>query len=159
MDIRPFAGMDFILIEHDNTGWDIGLYQKAAVEIPCDFLVCLGAHVSFNHKDWLRMLVDAVLEMGPGLYGPWGTPFPTPHIRTTAFMCPPELLQSYPMTIGSDRRSRYEFEHGHSSFTRHTLDIGFPCVMVTTKGRFLLPQWQDNAPTPAESILLDKQHT
>lgn len=143
---------------HDNVGWDVGAFQRAANVIPCDLLVCLGAHISFNHDNWLRTIADAFIDNGPGLYGPWGALFPTIHVRTTAFWCPPELLASYPYYVQSSRLSRYTFEHGKDSFTRWTLDAGFPCYMVTTKGTFSIPDWGDASPTGAESIMLDKQH-
>ena len=143
---------------HDNVGWDIGAFQRAANVIPCDLLVCLGAHICFNHDNWLKTIVDAYAENGPGLYGPWGAMFPTVHVRTTAFWCPPELLMSYPFYIQSDRKSRYGFEHGQDSFTKWTRDCGFPVYMLTTKGCFEVPQWEQMSPTAEESIMLDKQH-
>lgn len=157
-NLTPFSGTHYRTMTHDNTGWDIGLFQRAADTLPCDLLVCLGAHIQFHHEGWLKRLVDAYAWHGPGLYGPWGADWPTWHIRTTAFACPPELIVSYPMTIGSSRQSRYQFEHGQQSITRHTMDAGMPAVMVTMRGAFPFPYWKENTPTPAESILLDKQH-
>lgn len=143
---------------HDNVGWDIGAFQRAAAVIPCDLLVCLGAHICFNHDHWLKTIVEAFIDNGPGLYGPWGALFPTVHVRTTAFWCPPQLLSSYPFYVMSDRRSRYKFEHGQDSFTKWTLDAGFPCFMLTTKGCFEIDDWEKMSPTADESIMLDKQH-
>ena len=143
---------------HDNVGWDIGAFQRAAAVIPCDLLVCLGAHIAFNHDNWLKTIVDNFIENGPGLYGPWGAMFPTVHVRTTAFWCPPELLASYPFYVQSDRLSRYGFEHGQNSFTKWTQDAGFPVYMLTTKGCFEPAKWDDMSPTGPESIMLDKQH-
>ena len=154
---------EFAAIPHhyefnDNVGWDIGAFQRAAAVIPCDLLVCLGAHICFNHDNWLKAIVDAYAEHGPGLYGPWGALYPTVHVRTTAFWCPPELLMSYPFFVQSDRLSRYGFEHGKESFTQWTRDAGFPVLMLTTKGCFGIEKWDEMSPTPEESIMLDKQH-
>lgn len=143
---------------NDNVGWDIGAFQRASLVIPCDLLVCLGAHICFNHANWLKTIVDAFIEHGPGLYGPWGALYPTIHVRTTAFWCPPELLASYPFYVHSNRLSRYGFEHGQESFTKWTRDAGFPTLMVTTKGVFDIDDWEKNSPTGPESIMLDKQH-
>lgn len=144
--------------QHNNVGWDIGLYQQLAQIIDCDLMVCLGAHIQFNHPGWLARIVDSYVYHGPGLFGPWGTMYPNPHIRTTAFWCSPQLLQSYPVAVTSQRSSRYQFEHGRRSFTNHTLGLGLPCVMVTMRGCFPYPNWKDYQPTGAESIILDKQH-
>lgn len=141
---------------HSNLGWDIGAFQYAAESVPCDLLVCLGAPVHFHRGQWLESMVDAYLHHGPALYGCWAYLSPNWHVRTTCFWCPPELLQSYPVQVGSTRPDRYEFEHGNSSFTRHVLKAGFPAIMVTTKGCFPFDQWQDHAPGPNESLVLDQ---
>jgi len=142
-----------------NTGWDIGAYQRAAATVPCDMMVCLGAHVSFNHENWLARMVDSFTDNGPGLYGAWGVEFPTIHIRTTAFWFPPQLLASYPVYVGSARTSRYQFEHGQDSFTKFAIDNGFPVRMVTMRGIFEPKQWPDNIPSDEDCLLLDRHHT
>lgn len=158
LHLTPFADLPYAIFNHDNSGWDIGLFQRAANAIACDVMVCLGAHIQFHHDGWLKRLVDALLEYGPGIYGPWGAQYPNWHIRTTAFCIQPPILQSYPQYVSSDRRSRYQFEHGVKSITRHALDLGFPAVMVTMRGNYPWPDWPNHVPTAAESIMLDKQH-
>lgn len=143
---------------HDNVGWDVGAFQRASHVIPCDLLVCLGAHICFNHDDWLKTIAASYMEHGPGLYGPWGALYPTVHVRTTAFWCPPELLASYPFYVQSDRRSRYQFEHGKESFTAWTKEAGFPFFMVTTRGVWEVNDWETFMPSAEESLLLDRQH-
>lgn len=157
-DRALFEGIECSFFQHNNWGWDIGLYLALAQGHPCDLLVCLGAHIQFNHEGWLARLVDAVLHHGPGLYGPWGAPYPTRHIRTTAFACPPELLLAYPRPVNSDRVSRYGFEHGKESFTHFVAAAGFPVYMVTLDGEFPPDQWKNCAPTAERSLLTDKQH-
>jgi hypothetical protein len=157
MDQRPFAGLTQSFHTCSNVGWDIGAFQWACESIPCDLLVCLGAPVHFYRSGWLDKMVDAYLEYGPGLYGCAAYLSPNWHVRTTSFAMPPELLSSYPYEIGSTRASRYFFEHGSGSFTRHVLELGFPCVMVTWKGCFPFDQWRDHAPNRDE-ILVRDQH-
>jgi len=150
----PIPGCQFR--EHDNTGWDIGAFQSASETIPGDLLVCLGAPVHFHHSGWLDRMVDSYLVHGPALYGCWAYLSPNWHVRTTAFWCPPELLNAYPYTIGSGRKSRYEFEHGGNSFTRFVLGAGFDCNLVTWDGVYPFDQWHDHNPGPDHSLVHDQ---
>lgn len=143
---------------HDNTGWDIGAYQLAAEAIPCDLLVCLGSPVHFHRAGWLDRMAQAYIDNGPGLYGCWAYLSPNWHVRTTVFWLPPDVLNSYPVKVGSTRRDRYEFEHGSGSLTRHVLSAGMGCYMVTWKGVFPFSEWGEHGPTWEESLVLD-QHT
>lgn len=157
-EINPFQGIPHHVHTRDNTGWDIGAFQWAADNLTGDLLVCLGAPVHFHRPNWLAKMVEAYVEHGPNLYGCWAYLSPNWHVRTTCFWCHPELLKSYPDYIGSDRKSRYEFEHGNKSFTRHVLRAGLECIMVTWPGCFPFSQWLDHAPGVNESLVLD-QHT
>jgi len=158
VESAPFDGMDYEPHVHNNFGWDIGAFQMAAETIPCDLLVCLGAPVHFHVPGWLDRMGDAYVQHGPGLYGCWAYLSPNWHVRTTVIFCPPEIIQSYPNQIGSSKASRYDFEHGPNSLTRHVLSAGLPCIMVTWKGCFPFDQWNDHAPGPADSLVWD-QHT
>lgn len=136
--------------EYGNQGWDIGAYQWAAETIPCDLMVCLGAPVHFHKAGWLDRMVEAFATHGPGLFGIAAYQFPEIHIRTTAFWFSPELLQSYPMVVGSQRASRYAFEHGRDSFTKHVMKSGFPCKMVTWSGEYDVQNW---TPSPFSPVI------
>lgn len=142
--------------DYDNQGWDIGSFQWAAENIPCDLMVCLGCYCHFHRPHWLYAMAEAYRHNGPALYGCWAYLSPNWHVRTTAFWFPPQLLNCYPHLIGSSRTSRYDFEHGANSFTRFTLSVGLECLMVTTHGVFPFRDWQDHAPGPEESLLLDQ---
>ena len=157
-EMRPFDTIphqDFI---RSNLGWDIGAFQDAAESIPCDLLVCLGAPVHFHRPSWLGHMVDSYVQNGPHLFGCWGYLYPNWHIRTTVFWCPPQLIQSYPFQIGSTRQSRYDFEHGSNSLTRHAMKAGFETIMVTRTGTYPFSQWQSHVPGVEDSLVLD-QHT
>lgn len=154
--MSAFSGVSHIPHNYDNTGWDVGAFQKAAVEIPCDLLVCLGAPVHFHKPNWLAFMAEAYIQNGPALYGCWAYLSPNWHVRTTCFWCPPELLNAYPIDVGSSRRSRYDFEHGNNSLTRFALKAGLECLMVTRNGIFPFSQWQDHAPGVEESLVLDQ---
>lgn len=156
IDREPFHGIPCVFDAYNNVGWDIGAFQWAAEHIPCDLLVCFGAPVHFHKPGWLDRMVDAYLNNGPALYGCWAYLSPNWHVRTTAFWFPPELLQTYPVIVGSSRKSRYAFEHGNKSFTRHVLSAGLDCLMVTWDSVFHFSQWHDHAPGVDQSLVLDQ---
>ena len=154
----PFNGIPCQFHTYSNIGLDIGAYQWACDNIPCDLLVCLGAPVHFHKAGWLERMVNAFVENGPALYGCWAYLSPNWHVRTTVFWCPPQLLQSYPDQVGSTKASRYNFEHGNQSFTRHVLSVGMECYMVTQQGCFPFSQWESRAPGPDNSLVLDQHN-
>jgi hypothetical protein len=156
-DLVPFQGIPYEAHTCSNLGWDCVAFQWAAESIPCDLLVCLGAPVHFYHPLWLDRMVEEYLNHGPALYGCSAYLSPNWHVRTTAFWCPPILIQSYPYQITSSRASRYDFEHGAHSLTRHAMAAGFETLMVTWRGVFPFSSWQNNAPTRDE-ILVRDQH-
>lgn len=151
---RLFAPLACGFKMHNNFGKDIGAYQMAAREIPCDLLVCLGAPVHFHRGGWLDRIISVYERNGPGLYGAWGFHQPADHIRTTAFWCAPELLNSYPFEVRND--SRYEFEHGRNSFHNHTRSLGLESYMVTWDGCYSTKEWIHA--TRSQCLLLD-QHS
>lgn len=155
-EIRMFNGIPAKIGFHDNSGWDIGAFQSFAESNQCDLMVCLGAHAHFYRPNWLKAMVDAFVNWGPGLYGCACYSSPRDHVRTTLFWCPPEIIRSYPYTVGSSRSSRYEFEHGKNSITRHVQKHGLPCMMVTWKGCFPFERWHDNAPDRNEVLVRDQ---
>lgn len=157
MEQRLFSSLNPTVHVRDNSGWDIGAFQQAADTISCDLLVCFGSPVHFWRAGWLDRMVEAYCLNGPGLYGCACYLAPNWHVRTTAFWFPQQILQTYPQVITSNRESRYGFEHGQNSFTRHALQFGFPCIMVTWQGCFPFADWEQHAPTVNE-ILCRDQH-
>ena len=141
-------------IYHDNNGRDIGGFQMAARTIPCDLLVCIGAPARPRLAGWLDIMVRAVEDHGPGLYGVWGFHAPTPHIRTTLFWIAPQILNAYPIQV--DNQSRYHFEHSHESITMFCTKKGFPVLQVTNRGVFSIERWHHVE--QADCLFLD-QHS
>ncbi len=157
LDKGLFAPVNARLVGRDNSAWDIGCYQDAAETLDCDLLVCLGAPVHFHRSGWMDRMVDAYVDNGPGLYGCACYLTPGWHVRTTIFWFPPILLRSYPEVVGTNRQSRYGFEHGSNSFTRHVLGLGYPAIMVTWRGIYPFDQWANHAPD-RNDILARDQH-
>ena len=141
--------------EHDNTGKDIGAFQKAAEAIPCDLMLFLGSNVHFRKAGWLDRIIQVYEQNGPALYGCWAFHYPSPHIRTTAFWAPPELIDSYPTYVNNG--SRYEFEHGKTaSIVQHVKRNGYQSYMVTWGGVHAENEWHHV--TNEECLMLDN-HT
>lgn len=135
---------------HDNAGKDVGAYMNAARTLTCDLLMCIGSPVRPCHAVWLDIIVAAVEDNGPGLYGPWGSHTPTPHLSTTAFAIAPEILKAYPYPVRNE--TRYQFEHGTNSITAFTLKSGFAVRQVTARGVFGVDQF--HVPSRSESLFL-----
>jgi hypothetical protein len=139
-------------IYHDNSAKDLGAYFHAAGRIPCDLLVCIGSPVRPHLDGWLDMMVRAVEDNGPGLYGPWGSHQPRTHLRTTCFWIAPEILKAYPDTISN--HNRYSFEHGRNSITLWCLSAGYNAMQVTRRGAFVAERFHHV--NPDDSLMFDQ---
>ena len=146
---RPLAPRFF---QHNNYGKDIGAYQLAADLIDCDLMVCLGAPLHFHRAGWLDRILLAYLENGPAMYGAWGFHSPRPHLRTTAFWCPPEFLNAYPNKVSN--QDRYQFEHGADSLTLWSQKQGYEPLQVTWRGTYHMENW--HATDVHESLFIDQ---
>lgn len=143
-DKAPFDGIPATFYTHNNVGWDIGAFQYAADGIPCELLVCLGAHCHFHRAGWLERMAQSYVENGPNLYGTRGYYYGGHHhIRTTCFWMPPQLFQAYPYTVGNSRISRYQFEHGENNMSEWTEKAGFQCLVATWDRIWPVADWND----------------
>lgn len=143
---QTFAGIACNFLVHDDTGLDIGAYRKAAREIPCELMVFFGGNTYLFDSGWLKRMVEAFRKHGRALYGATGNQGDAnvrvwPHIRTTGFWMPPELLNRYPHTTDSTTHSRYEFEHGQNGLTSWVKAQGLKVFMVTWSGEYEWPNW------------------
>lgn len=130
---ETFANINCDWITHDDTGWDIGAYRKAARVIPCDLMVFMGGTAFVLGRGWLERMIEAFKKHGPeNLYGSTASHGVTPHIRTTGFFCDPKLVNAYPFPpTTSEQKSRYGFEHGDNSLTQWVLKRGGKALMIT----------------------------
>lgn len=122
-------------IEHDNSGQDIGGFQRAAREYPCDLMVFFGASTYFKRAGWLLRMVNAFNTYGNGLYGAMGNRGNVacgvyPHIRTTAFWMPPDLLNQNGFRV-THSGQRYAWEHGQDCLTQWVHRRGLKARVVT----------------------------
>ena len=150
---RLFDPLAVQYFAHDNTGKDIGAYQHfAQAGLAYDLMICLGAFVHFNWTGWLDRIVRVLEDHGPGLYGPWAFHQPRPHVRTTAFWLPRELLNAYPLWVQDGQR--YEFEHGRKSITQFVTDLGLGCCMVSRTEVLPMEYWKHLSQN--ECLMLDQ---
>ncbi len=104
------------LIEHDDSGFDIGGFQKAAKEHPCDLMVFFGGNTYFRRAGWLARMVQVYEIYGDGLYGCTGNQGDSrfnvfPHVRTTGWWTNPKWVNLHPLRV-TDNSQRYPYEHG-----------------------------------------------
>jgi len=138
------------LIEHDNSGWDIGAFQHAAKEVPCDMMVFFGTTSWIKGPRWLDRMADVFVRRGDNLYGCMGNRGAPivgvyPHIRTTGFWVNPQLMNEYPLRV-SRPDQRYPFEHGQNCFTHWVTQVkNRDAFVVTWTGEYLWKDW-DNIP-------------
>jgi hypothetical protein len=139
-----FAPLGPLIFPRPNDpGWDISAYQDAA-HGPCagyDAILCLGESNYFHREGWLKRLVEAWERYGPGFYGPYSSNAVRGHLNTTAFMCSPQHIRSYPYRA-KDRASRMEFEHGEGALCRRLYSRGIPVRLVTWDGEWEPRLWR-----------------
>ena len=133
-------------LEHDDSAWDIGAFQKAAGVSTADLLVFFGTSVYFKTAGWLRIMVNAAQKYGLGLYGTMGNrgiPHKVwPHVRTTGFWIQRELFNRYPHRI-THCGMRYEFEHGKTCIAEWIKAQGLKTRVVTRTGVYLWENWDE----------------
>lgn len=131
---------------HDDSGWDIGAFQAAARNFPCDFMVFLGGTAYLRRPGWLRRMAEAFAAHGnAAIYGSTANCGDHahgvfPHIRTTGFFMAPVLMNMYPFRV-TQPSQRYPFEHGANCLTQWCRNQGYPAYMVTHTGEYEWPAW------------------
>lgn len=125
-------------LEHDDSGYDIGAYQFAAQQIPCDLMVFLGTSAYLRHPNWARRVARSFADHGHGIYGAMGHTGAMgcnvhPHLRTTGFWLPPALMNQYPHRVTKPEQ-RYPFEHGPENITQWVVNQNLG-AWVVAKGR------------------------
>jgi hypothetical protein len=132
-------------MQHDNSGYDIGAFQKSARENPCDLMLFFGVTAYIRGPQWLKRVWDSYQKHGDTLYGVMGNRGDGrfriyPHIRTTGFWMSPALLNKYPHVI-SRPEQRYGFEHGKECLTSWIKKRGLIPWVVSFSGEYQWEQW------------------
>lgn len=129
------------LMPHDDSGFDIGAFQKAAATIPADLMVFFGGSAYFTKPGWLKRILEASMQHGPALLGSMGNQGDArvrvwPHVRTTGFAVSPVFMNRYPMRVTRPEQ-RHPFEHGPNNFTS---------FVKSQRGQTLIVGWQGTFP-------------
>lgn len=135
-----------MFIEHDDSGWDIGGFQKAASQLQsAAMIVFCGGNSYFRRPGWMIHAFEAFRIHGDTLFGSTGNTGDMsvgvfPHIRTTGFWCSPKLMNDYPhrITGRGSHGQRYEFEHGRTGLTTWVIQKGKQPLVVGWDGVYLL---------------------
>lgn len=156
-----FSSIACEFIEHDDSGWDIGGFQKAVEHIDTELAVFCGGTVSFERDGWLKRMHDAYVTHGRRLYGTFACWQPALHIRTTGFWMPTELFAKYPFRI-TDTSQRYGFEWGPNNMTEWLVRSQLEPVLVTWSGDYFRDRWSRatgfyGTGVPGDCLLRDRQ--
>lgn len=132
-------------IEHDNSGYDIGAFQKASHSSICDLMVFFGSSGYVRGPGWLKRMAEAFQKRGNALYGSMGNLGDPnvnvyPHVRTTGFWLSPTLFNAHPMVVRTAKQ-RYPYEHGPDCLTEWVRKQGLKVWIVTWGGEYEIPYW------------------
>lgn len=140
-----FTGLKAKLLPRPNDpGFDVSAYIEISRKLYADYdaMFCCGESVYFHRAGWLKRLAQVWDKFGPGMYGPLSSNALSPHLNTTAFLCPPSLLRQYPENFRT-RSDRYEFEHGKRSIWRRAVELHLPVRLVTWDGEWEPQRWRE----------------
>lgn len=141
-----FGAMENVrLMHHDNSGRDIGAFQHAARDNPCDLMLFFGATAYIRGAGWLARVVESWMKRGDTLYGVMGNRGVIshgvhPHIRTTGMWISPALFNQYPYKV-TDPSHRYPFEHGPECLTGWITRRGKIPYVVSWSGEWNWNYW------------------
>ena len=132
-------------LEHDNSGYDCGAFQRASREIPADMMVFFGATAYIKGAGWLARMDQAWKEYGDTLYGAMGNRGNSyysvqPHIRSTGFWISTALFNQYPHRVTTPD-GRYPFEHGQFCLTNWIKSKRRIPYVVSWDGVYSEPLW------------------
>ena len=134
-----------VFLTHDNSGYDIGAYGLAAKLIPADLMLFFGSSTVIRSNNWAQRVVESYVAHGRGIYGSMGHQGDNgygvwPHIRTTGFWLPPDILTSYFSKIAGPEH-RYPFEHGSANITQWARSTGLQTWVVGNWGEHPWGTW------------------
>jgi len=132
---EDFEGVDFEPISYHGVGRDIGSHQHTANTLSdeFDFAVFVSTQAHFHRAGWLKRLIAARAEFGPGMYGGMGSFQNKPHIRTCFFGMDLGFFRTYPHVINSRVRA-LQFESREIDIVAHVRSQGGAICVVYWDG-------------------------
>lgn len=137
---KNIRGVQFFV--HDDSGWDIGAYLALAkARTDLDLLFCCGGPTTFTRPGWMRKIMAAWSEYGPGMYGTNASYEVRPHLNTSGFLIERAELAAYPIRVQTNLQ-RYEFEWGRGAMWRRVRRNGKRVMLVTWDGVWYPEEWR-----------------
>jgi len=143
-----FADLPHTEIHTDDSGFDIGCYQRAARDMREELVCFLNTKSEVLCANWLRNLAKHLARPGVGLVGNTGSyeslhykiptipQFPNPHIRTNAFLIRRTLFTG--IAARFDIRTKTDgwmFESGPDGLSRQVVREGLQLLVVGRAGK------------------------
>lgn len=147
--IEIYEGLTPKNVFYEGAGRDIGAQQEAARGIKSDFVVAANSRVQFRKEGWLKRMVEAREQNGPGVYAamasyegcPLGQVWPNPHLRTAFYGMDARLWREFPHTVNS-REDSFRFESGEWNIANWCEANGHRAMLVSWGGCWDRQDWR-----------------
>lgn len=147
--IEIYDGLTPRNVFYDGSGRDVGAQQATALESKCDFSVAVNSRVYFHKAGWLKRMMEAREQNGPGVYAamasfegcPLGQVWPNPHLRTAFYGMDTELWHQFPHAINS-RADSFRFESGEWNIANWCEANGYRAMLVSWGGCWDRHDWR-----------------
>ncbi|MCS7338196.1 MAG: hypothetical protein NZ739_08170 [Verrucomicrobiae bacterium] len=142
--------------EHDNSGYDLGAYNRFARATNFDLCIFIGTYAYPHKPGWLDHIMSHYYMYGPALWGQSKQPLPLRRgvfVLTQVFWCPPQFIRMFwPEHI--EVAQRYNIEFGPNNFTARMLNSGYN-VFVLGWDRLITPDRLRSDPNPEPLFKLE----
>lgn len=147
--ISIYDGLTIETKSYEGSGRDIGAQQSAAKESSCDFSVAVNSRAYFHKAGWLKRIMKARRQNGPGVYAamasfegcPLGQVWPNPHLRTAFYGMDTKLWLEFPHTVNS-REDSFRFESGEWNIANWCEANGYRAMLVSWGGCWDRKDWR-----------------
>lgn len=147
--ISIYDGLNNETAFYKGTGRDIGAQQHAAIKSDCYFSVAVNSRVYFHKANWLKRMMEAREQNGPGVYAamasfegcPLGQVWPNPHLRTAFYGMDTELWRQFPHKVNS-REDSFRFESGEWNIANWCESNGHRAMLVSWGGCWDRKDWR-----------------
>ncbi|MES1180145.1 MAG: hypothetical protein ABUL43_03010 [Hyphomicrobium sp.] len=153
---RLLSSIDHVPLLTGDEGFDIAAYRHIANQSEEANVCFLNSYSEILCDHWLLKLWMNFNEPGVGLVGATGSyesmfdgekqpsfsPFPNPHIRSTAFLIANKTFQELTEHLTfTSKEDAFAFESGTNGMTRRILQASLDVRIVGKNGRGYSPKW------------------
>lgn len=144
-----YDGLDCAHRSYNGSGMDVGAQQAASRTTNGEFIASVNSRVFFHRAGWLKRMMEAREENGPGIYGsmasfegcPLGQVWPNPHLRTAFYGLDSKLWLEFPHTVNS-REDSFRFESGEWNIANWCEANGHKAMLVSWGGCWHRGDWR-----------------